>query len=119
MQLWSGTLSTFSTKVRIACGEKGIAVTIRELPWSRQSSFAKSAEFMALSPRGEVPVLVDGDLVLYDSTVINEYLEEKYPEPRLLPRTPVSRAVPTARGSSRLVDHDARDDSDPRSIHAA
>jgi glutathione S-transferase len=92
MQLWSGTLSTFSTKVRIACGEKGIAVTIRELPWSRQSSFAKSAEFMALSPRGEVPVLVDGDLVLYDSTVINEYLEEKYPEPRLLPRTPVSRA---------------------------
>ncbi len=92
MQLWSGTLSTFSVKIRIACAEKGIAVTILEVPWSRQTLFSKPKEFLAVSPRGEVPVLVDGDLVLYDSTVINQYLEEKYPEPALMPRDLVARA---------------------------
>src|SRR5262245_37154181 len=92
MQLWSGTLSTFSTKVRIVCGEKGLAPTLLELPWSRQTSFVKSPEFLAVSPRGEVPVLIDGDLVLFDSTVINEYLEERYPQPALLPRDIAARA---------------------------
>lgn len=92
MQLWSGTLSTYSTKVRIVCAEKGIAVTILELPWNRQTLFVKSKEFLAVSPRGEVPVLIDGDLVLFDSTVINEYLEEKFPQPALLPRDVAARA---------------------------
>jgi glutathione S-transferase len=92
MQLWSGQLSTYSTKVRIVCAEKGVAITILELPWNRQSLFVKSKEFLAVSPRGEVPVLLDGDLVLFDSTVINEYLEEKYPEPSLMPRDLVARA---------------------------
>lgn len=92
MELWSGVLSTYSTKVRIVCAEKGLAVTIHELPWTRQTLFAKPKEFLAVSPRGEVPVLIDGDLVLFDSTVINEYLEEKYPEPPLLPRDVSARA---------------------------
>ena len=92
MQLWSATLSTYSTKVRIVCAEKRIAVTILELPWSRQTLYAKSKEFLAVSPRGEVPVLLDGDVVLFDSTVINEYLEEKFPEPALMPRELVARA---------------------------
>lgn len=92
MQLWSGVLSTYSTKVRIVCGEKGVEVTIRELPWNRQTLFSKLPEFLAVSPRGEVPVLVDGDLVLYDSTVIDEYLEEKFPQPALMPRGLVARA---------------------------
>jgi glutathione S-transferase len=92
MQLWSGVLSTYSTKVRIVCAEKGLAVTIREVPWSRETLFAKPKEFLAVSPRGEVPVLIDDDLVLFDSTVIDEYLEEKYPEPALLPRDLTARA---------------------------
>jgi glutathione S-transferase len=92
MQLWSGVLSTFSTKVRIVCAEKGVALTIRELPWSRQTLFAKPKEFLAVSPRQEVPVLIDGDLVLFDSTVINEYLEEKYPLPSLMPHDLTARA---------------------------
>ena len=45
----------------------------------------RSAKFLALNPRGQVPVLVDGDFVLCESGAIVEYLEEKWPEPRLLP----------------------------------
>jgi glutathione S-transferase len=92
MELWSGVLSTYSTKVRIVCAEKGLTPTLHELPWTRQTLFAKPKEFLAVSPRGEVPVLIDGDLVLFDSTVINEYLEEKFPDPPLLPRDLKTRA---------------------------
>ena len=47
---------------------------------------------MAINPKGQVPVLVDGDLSLYDSTLILEYLEDAYPEPALYPKAPAERA---------------------------
>ena len=47
---------------------------------------------MELNPYGKVPVLVDGDGVIYESAIINEYLEEKYPQVPLMPRDPVQRS---------------------------
>jgi len=102
MQLWSGTLSPFSAKVRMVCAEKRIAPELREIRWTRETLWdPKPAEFLAVSPRGQVPVLVDGDLVLFDSTVIGEYLEEKYPAPALLP------GDRTARAQARLLEDQA------------
>lgn len=92
MYLWSGTLSVFSAKVRIAAKEKGLALELRELPWSRTVGWTKPADFLAVSPRGQVPVLVDGDLAVFDSTTITQYLEERYPEPALMPADPAARA---------------------------
>lgn len=93
MELWSGTLSVFSAKVRIAAAEKGVPLQIRELTWTRAAGWGeKPAGLLAVSPRGEVPVLVDGDLAVFDSTVINEYLEDCCPEQALLPADPRDRA---------------------------
>jgi glutathione S-transferase len=93
MQLWSGILSPFSAKVRIALAEKGLEYETCEVPWSRKTLWGpKSAEFLAVSPHGKVPVLIDGDVAVHDSTVICEYLEDRYPEPHLAPAAPAARA---------------------------
>ena len=93
MQLWSGVLSNNAAKVRIVLAEKGIDVEIHEVPWTKESLWEpKPAEFLAVSPRGEVPVLIDDGFVVHDSTVINEYLEERYPEPALFPADTRTRA---------------------------
>lgn len=52
----------------------------------------KKPEFLKLTPYGKVPVIVDGDTVLYESCIINEYLEEKYPDPPLMPKDLAQRA---------------------------
>jgi len=93
MKLWSGVLSPFSTKVRIALAEKGLAYETLEIPWSRQTLWGpKPPAFLAVSPRGKVPVLIDGDVTVYDSTVITEYLEDRYAKPPLFPPDPAGRA---------------------------
>jgi glutathione S-transferase len=93
MKLWSGTLSPFSAKVRIALAEKGIEAEIAEIPWSRASLWGpKPQAFLDVSPKGEVPVLEDQGLAIVDSTVINEYLQDAYPEVPLMPADPVGRA---------------------------
>jgi len=93
MKLWSGVLSPFSTKVRILLAEKGLAYETSEIRWTRETLWGpKPAEFLAVSPRGKVPVLVDGDATVYDSTVIAEYLEDRYPAPPLFPADAVGRA---------------------------
>lgn len=93
MKLWSGTLSPFSAKVRIALAEKGIDAEIAEIPWSRASLWGpKPQAFLDASPKGEVPVLEDGGLAIVDSTVINEYLEDAYPEVPLMPEASLDRA---------------------------
>jgi len=94
MKLWSGVLSPFSAKVRIALAEKGVEVEILEIPWSRERLWGpKPDAFLRVSPRGEVPTLVDGNLAVFDSTIICEYLEEAYPAPALMPTTPRQRAA--------------------------
>lgn len=81
-------LSAPSRKVRVQLKEKGLEATLEiEKPWEGR------AEFLALNPAGEVPVLVEEDgAVLADATAIAEYLEEIYPEPALLGTTPAERA---------------------------
>jgi glutathione S-transferase len=76
--------------VKIALAEKG--VPFEALMPVAIGSGAVAGEFAAANPRGEVPVLVDGDLTLFDSSVIVAYVEERWPEPPLLPPTPAERA---------------------------
>ena len=93
MKLYSGPLSLFTGKVRIALAEKALPYEIVSVPFSRARGYApKLPEMLAINPKGQVPVMVDGDLALYDSTLILEYLEDRYPEPPLYPRDIVERA---------------------------
>ena len=91
--LYSGPLSLFSRKVEIALAEKGLAFQRVVVPFNQTTGYdPRHPEVLALNPKRQVPVLTDCGLVLYDSTVINEYLDEAYPEPKLMPDTPVERA---------------------------
>jgi glutathione S-transferase len=87
MKLYSGPLSLFTAKVRIALDEKGIDYELVSVPFSRARAYEpKHPDVLAMNPKAQVPVLVDGDLQLYDSTIILEYLEERNPDPPLYPR---------------------------------
>ena len=94
MKLYTGPVSLVSAKVRIALDEKGIVPDEHvSVDWSLKDRYLPHhPDVVRLNPRRKVPVLVDGDAVLWESTVINEYLDEVYPEPPLLPRDPVARA---------------------------
>ncbi|RMD81384.1 MAG: glutathione S-transferase family protein [Candidatus Dadabacteria bacterium] len=81
LRLYSTTYCPYAWATRIVLHEKGVPFEICEVDLRN-----KPKEFLAVSPRGQVPVLVDGDLCLTESMVIAEYLEEKYPEPNLLGR---------------------------------
>jgi len=93
MQLYSGPLSLYSRKVEIALGEKGLGFERVMVPFSQAEGYRpKHPAVLAANPKGQVPVLVDGDLTLFDSTVILEYLEEAHPAPALYPAEPRARA---------------------------
>lgn len=93
MKLYSGPLSLFARKVEIALAEKALAFERIMVPFTQTTGYApKDPGVLAANPKGQVPVLIDGDLALYDSTVIFEYLEDAYPEPPLYPRDPAGRA---------------------------
>jgi glutathione S-transferase len=93
MLLYSGPLSLFSRKVEIVLAEKNLAFDRVLVPFSQTKGYApKHPAVLAANPKGQVPVLVDGDIILYDSTIIAEYLEDKYPSPSLFPREPEARA---------------------------
>ena len=92
MKLWSGVLSSNAAKVRIVLAEKGVTCDIIEVPWSKATLWDKPESLWSVNPRGQVPALTDGEITLWDSTVINEYLEEKYPQPSLLPDDIAGRA---------------------------
>jgi glutathione S-transferase len=90
IELWHATHSTCSQKVRLCLAEK-------RLPW--QSHFVDlrrfqhlEPAFLALNPAAMVPVLKDGGQVIRESLVINEYLDDAYPEPALRPRGALGRA---------------------------
>jgi glutathione S-transferase len=93
MKLYSGPLSLFTAKVRIALAEKGLPYQRIEVGWSLASRYEPHhPDVVALNPKRQVPVLVDGEVTVYDSTLILEYLEDRYPEPPLYPRTVPGRA---------------------------
>ena len=73
----------YSQKVRIVLAEKDLEHELVHVDLAKGEQ--KTAEFRKLSPLGKVPVLVDEDVVVYDSTIINEYLDEEYPNPPLMP----------------------------------
>jgi len=88
MALYSSETCMESHRVRFVLAEKGINVDIVNV-----SEDESAAEDLAeLNPYNEAPTLVDRDLVLYDAGVINDYLDERYPHPPLMPVDPVSRA---------------------------
>jgi glutathione S-transferase len=87
IKLYEHPLSPYAQKVKIALYEKDIqfeAVTPNLL--------GSDPAFEAASPRREVPCLVDGGLEVFDSTIILEYVEDKWPKPPLLPAAPAERA---------------------------
>jgi glutathione S-transferase len=88
LKLFEHPLSPYVQKVKLALYEKGIEFTT-EIP---DILAGGGAEFAATNPRLEIPALVDGDVKIFDSTVILEYLEDKWPTPAMLPATPAERA---------------------------
>jgi glutathione S-transferase len=93
MKLYSGPLSLFSAKARIALGEKGLAHELVQVGWSPAARYEPHhPDVVRLNPKAQVPVLVDGDVVLWDSTLIAEYLEERAPTPPLFPHGVAARA---------------------------
>ena len=91
--LYSGPLSLFSRKVEIALREKALPFERIMVPFNQTTGYdPKHPEVVAINPRQQVPVLNDDGIVLYDSTVILEYLEDAYPEPPLFPLCPGARA---------------------------
>ncbi len=80
----------FCRKVRIVLAEKGIEYE-RILVDLRKKE-QKKEDFLRLNPYGKVPVLIDDGVAIYESSVINEYLDEKYPNPPLMPSDFAARA---------------------------
>lgn len=94
MTFFSDNTSQYSHRVRIVLAEKGVTVDLIEADAAHPP-----AELADLNPYNSLPTLVDRDLVLYESKVMMEYLDERFPHPPLLPVYPVARA------ESRLYIH--------------
>lgn len=90
IELYHSGHSTCSQKVRICLAEKGVEWTGHEMSFSAGDHL--TPEYLQLNPNGVVPTLVDGDDVIVESSVICEYLDERFPEPRLSPDDIVARA---------------------------
>ncbi|HSV03145.1 MAG TPA: glutathione S-transferase family protein [Phenylobacterium sp.] len=88
--LYEHPLSPYAQKVKIVLREKGLAFEA-VLPQGMGAGGATGA-FVEANPRAEVPALVDGEVRVFDSTVILEYLEDAYPEPPLRPGSAAERA---------------------------
>jgi RNA polymerase-associated protein len=87
MTLFSNPTCPHSHRVRIVLAEKGISLDVVDVETS-----SLPEDLIELNPYNSVPTLVDRDLVLYDSRIIAEYLDERFPHPPLMPVDPVSRA---------------------------
>lgn len=90
MRLYWHPFSIFPRRVRIALREKGIAC--EEVEIDLPGGATRTAEFRRLNPFGQVPVLDDDGVVIYESVAILEYLEERHPTPALLPADAAGRA---------------------------
>jgi len=87
MVLYSGTNCPFSQRCRLVLFEKGMDFEIRDV-----DLFNKPEDISVMNPYGQVPILVERDLILYESNIINEYIDERFPHPQLMPPDPVARA---------------------------
>ncbi len=87
MTLYSGTTCPFSQRCRIVLYEKGMDFQITDV-----DLFNKPEDLAVMNPYNRVPVLVERDLVLYESNIINEYIDDRFPHPQLMPADPVMRA---------------------------
>jgi RNA polymerase-associated protein len=94
MTFFSDSTCHYSHRVRIVLAEKGVTVDLVEVDAQNPP-----AELADLNPYNSLPTLVDRELVLYESKVMMEYLDERFPHPPLLPVYPVARA------ESRLYMH--------------
>ena len=92
MTLYSGITCPFSHRCRFVLFEKGMDFEIKDI-----DTFNKPEDLAVINPYNQVPVLVERDLILYESNIINEYLDERFPHPQLMPADPVMR------GRGRLV----------------
>ena len=92
MTLYSGITCPFSHRCRFVLFEKGMDFEIKDI-----DTFNKPEDLAIINPYNQVPVLVERDLILYESNIINEYIDERFPHPQLMPADPVMR------GRGRLV----------------
>jgi glutathione S-transferase len=100
MKLYSGPLSMFGAKAEIAAHEKGVDFELVMVPFEMKTLYRpKHPEVARINPKRQVPVLVDGDLEIFDSTQIFEYFETLKPEPALWP------GDVRARAGARLLEH--------------
>ncbi|MDD5247724.1 MAG: glutathione S-transferase N-terminal domain-containing protein [Rhodocyclaceae bacterium] len=87
MNLYSGTTDPFSHRCRIVLYEKQMDFQVIDV-----DLFNKPEDIAVINPYNRVPVLVDRDLVLYEANIINEYIDERFPHPQLMPPEPQTRA---------------------------
>jgi glutathione S-transferase len=90
MKLYYASGSPWAWRVHLALEEKGVAYEADLITFS--SGYLHTPEYLAMNPHGKVPLLTDGDLAIYESQAILEYVEEKHPEPPLLPGDAAERA---------------------------
>jgi RNA polymerase-associated protein len=87
MTLYSGSTCPYSHRCRIVLFEKDMDFEIIDVDMHN-----KPEEVASISPSGKMPVLVERDLILTESNIINEYIDERFPHPQLMPPDPVMRA---------------------------
>lgn len=87
MTLYSGTTDPYSQRCRFVLFEKGMDFQVIDV-----DVFNKPEDLAVMNPYNTVPVLVERDLFLYEANIINEYIDERFPHPQLMPPDPVMRA---------------------------
>ena len=87
MKLYSNSTDPFSHRCRIVLFEKGMDFEVVDVDLTN-----KPEDLSTLSPYSDYPVLVERDLILTDANIINEYIDERFPHPQLMPPDPVMRA---------------------------
>jgi RNA polymerase-associated protein len=114
MTLYSGTTDPYSHRCRIVLFEKGMDFQVIDVDLAN-----KPEDLAIINPHNEVPVLVERDLVLQQANIINEYIDERFPHPQLMPADPVMRARARLflhNFEEQLFDHIADVESDNQKI---
>ena len=94
MLLYSGTTCPYSHRCRIVLYEKGMDFEVIDV-----DLMSRAEDLAIINPYNKVPALVERDLILYEANIINEYIDERFPHPQLMPPDPVMR------GRARLFLH--------------